>query len=61
MYAVDGPDRIIQIWPFASMDKRLAIRAGLVADGMWPPLGGPEHIKETTSEMWIPLDFSPLN
>ncbi len=61
MYAVDGPDRIIQIWPFASMDERLAIRAGLVADGMWPPPGGPEHIKEATSELWIPLDFSPLN
>ncbi|GAA1459859.1 NIPSNAP family protein [Williamsia maris] len=61
MYAVDGPDRIIQIWPFAGMDDRLGIRRRLVEDDMWPPPGGPEHIRDAVSEMWIPLDFSPLH
>lgn len=61
MWALDGPDRIVQIWPFASLDERIAIRQALGRDGMWPPPGGPEHIKEATSAIGLPLDFSPLH
>ena len=60
MYALDGPDRIIQIWPFASLDERLAIRRDLYARGMWPPPGAPEEIVEADSIIALPTEFSPL-
>ncbi|GEB48104.1 NIPSNAP family protein [Streptomyces cacaoi] len=37
MYALDGPDRIVQIWPFESLDERVALRRTLYTDGVWPP------------------------
>ncbi|MYW95548.1 NIPSNAP family protein [Amycolatopsis rubida] len=60
MYALDGPDRIIQIWPFASLDERLAIRRDLYAKGMWPPPGAPEEILDADSIIALPTEFSPL-
>ena len=60
MYALDGPDRIVQIWPFASLDERLAIRRDLYAAGLWPPPGAPEQILEADSVIALPTEFSPL-
>ncbi|WP_246257220.1 NIPSNAP family protein [Amycolatopsis anabasis] len=60
MYALDGPDRIIQIWPFHSLDERVAIRRDLYASGLWPPPGAPEQILEATSVIAFPAEFSPL-
>ena len=61
MYALDGPARIVHIWPFHSLDERVRIRRSLYADGMWPPPGGPEHIQTATSTMAWPLPNSPLH
>ncbi|MEV0275667.1 NIPSNAP family protein [Streptomyces sp. NPDC050610] len=60
MYALDGPDRIIQIWPFKSLDERVALRQDLYATGQWPPPGAPEQILEATSLIAWPTPFSPL-
>jgi hypothetical protein len=60
MYALDGPDRIVQIWPFQSLDERVAIRRDLFAKLQWPPPGGPEQILEATSIIVWPTEFSPL-
>ncbi|MFC5833383.1 NIPSNAP family protein [Nonomuraea insulae] len=60
MYALDGPDRVLQIWPFHSLDERVAIRRDLYASGQWPPPGGPEQILEATSVIAWPTQFSPL-
>ncbi|MFE0025678.1 NIPSNAP family protein [Amycolatopsis sp. NPDC059021] len=60
MYALDGPDRIIQIWPFHSLDERVTIRKNLYAAGQWPPPGAPEQILEATSTIAWPTAFSPL-
>jgi hypothetical protein len=60
MYALDGPDRIVQIWPFHSLDERVAIRRDLYAKELWPPPGGPEQILEATSVIAWPAEFSPL-
>jgi NIPSNAP len=60
MYALDGPDRMIQIWPFHSLDERVAIRRDLYANGVWPPPGGPEEVLEATSIIAWPTEFSPL-
>jgi NIPSNAP len=61
MYALDGPARIIHIWPFSGLDERVAVRRRLVEEGNWPPPGGPEHILEATSTMAWPLPGSPLH
>jgi hypothetical protein len=60
MYALDGPARIVHIWPFAGLDERVGIRRDLYATDRWPPPGGPEHILEADSIMAWPTDFSPL-
>jgi hypothetical protein len=60
MYALDGPARIVHIWPFHGLDERVAIRADLYARGLWPPPGGPEHILEADSTIAWPTKFSPL-
>lgn len=60
MYALDGAPRITHIWPWESLDERIAIRAKSYADGIWPPKGGPEQFSEATSTIWIPANNSPL-
>jgi hypothetical protein len=60
MYALDGPARIVHIWPFAGLDERVAIRRDLYQRGMWPPPGGPEEILHADSTMAWPTAFSPL-
>jgi len=60
MYALDGAPRITHIWPYAGVDERFAIRAKSVADGIWPPKGGPEQILEATSTIALPESYSPL-
>lgn len=61
MYALDGPARIVHIWPFSGLDERVAIRRRLYAEGAWPPPGGPEHIAEAVSMIAWPLLGSPLH
>lgn len=61
MYSLDGPARIVHIWPFSGLDERVAVRRQLVREGKWPPPGGPEHILEATSTMAWPLPGSPLH
>lgn len=60
MYALDGAPRITHIWPWNSLDERIAIRAQSYAEGIWPPKGGPEHFHEAASTIWIPAADSPL-
>lgn len=60
MYALDGVPRITHIWPWESLDERIAVRAKSFADGIWPPKGGPEQFYEATSTIWMPTVKSPL-
>jgi hypothetical protein len=61
MYALDGAPRFTHIWPYPSLDTRAAIRAKSVADGIWPPKGGPDWLTgDMTSTMTVPLANSPL-
>lgn len=47
MLALDGPPRFTNIWAYTSLDERAKVRAQAVADGIWPPKGGPAWL--TTS------------
>ncbi len=61
MYALDGRPRFTQIWPYESANQRAEIRARSVAEGVWPPKGGPDWLSpEMTSTLAVPLGFSPL-
>jgi hypothetical protein len=61
MYALDGPARIVHIWPFDSLDERVTVRRELYESNRWPPPGGPENILGAESIMAWPTAFSPLS
>lgn len=61
MYALDGKPRIVSIWPYASLNERSEIRAKTVADGIWPPKGGPQWLThEMQSMIALSTAVSPL-
>ncbi len=61
MYGIDGAPRLTQVWPYASLEARGAARAQSVADGKWPPEGGPDWLMpQMTSAIAMPMGFSPM-
>lgn len=61
MVALDGPLRFTNIWPYPSVDARSKVRADAVAQGLWPPKGGPAHLTTNmVSTMALPTAQSPL-
>jgi hypothetical protein len=61
MYGIDGAPRLTQIWPYDSLEARSTARAQSVADGNWPPKGGPDWLlPEMRSTVAMPMAFSPL-
>lgn len=61
MYGIDGGQRFTQIWPYRSLEERTKARAQSVADGAWPPKGGPDWLTpEMYSTIGLPMPFSPL-
>jgi len=61
MYGISGSvPRFMHIWPFESLDQRMAIRERAVKEGVWPPPGGLPHIESMQSEIYLPAAFSPL-
>lgn len=61
MYALDGNPRIVSIWPYKTLNERSEIRAQSVADGIWPPKGGPQWLThEMQSMIALPTAVSPL-
>jgi hypothetical protein len=61
MVAVTGAAiRFLHIWPYKSFDERARLRAKAVADGVWPPPGGPSHLISQQADIYLPAAFSPL-
>lgn len=61
MYSIDGGARFTHIWPYRSLEERQVQRAKSVADGNWPPKGGPDWLTpDMQSTIALPLAFSPL-
>jgi len=61
MCSLDGPPRLTQIWPYRSLEARQKARAAAVADGRWPPKGGPDWLTpDMQSTIVLPMAFSPL-
>ncbi|HTC09392.1 MAG TPA: NIPSNAP family protein [Acetobacteraceae bacterium] len=54
-----GPlNQVIHVWPYDSLDQRMAIRSAAIASGKWPPATS-EFIVDMKSEIFIPAPFSP--
>ena len=61
MVALDGPLRFTNIWPYPTLDARSKARADAVAQGVWPPKGGPAHLStHMVSTIALPTAISPL-
>ena len=61
MYALEGTPRITHIWAYASLDDRAEKRARSVAEGVWPPPGGPALLTgDMRSVIALPTAISPL-
>jgi NIPSNAP len=61
MHSITGTvTRFIHIWPYAGLDERARLRAKAVADKVWPPPGGPDHLVVMQSDIYLPADFSPM-
>lgn len=61
MTSVSGAvTRFLHIWPYKSFDERARLRDKAVADGVWPPPGGPSHLVSQQADIYLPAPFSPL-
>ena len=61
MVALDGPLRFTNIWAYPTLDARSKGRADAVAEGIWPPKGGPAHLTTNmVSTIALPTAVSPL-
>ena len=61
MLALDGPLRFTNIWSYPTLDARSQARADAVAQGIWPPKGGPAHLTtQMFSTIALPTAVSPL-
>jgi hypothetical protein len=52
--------RFMHIWPYRSFDERARLRDKAIADGVWPPPGGPGHLISQQVDIYLPAAFSPL-
>jgi hypothetical protein len=61
MSAVTGAaTRFLHIWPYKSFDERARLRDKAVADGVWPPPGGPGYLLSQQVDIYLPAAFSPM-
>lgn len=61
MVALDGPLRFTNIWAYPTLDARSKARADAVAQGIWPPKGGPANLTTNMfSTIALPTAVSPL-
>lgn len=61
MASVSGPGpRILQIWPYRTVQDRFDIRKQAQQAGIWPPKGGLDRLAKTQSELYFAAPFSPI-
>jgi hypothetical protein len=61
MHSVTGPvTRFMHIWSYADLNERTRLRAKAVAEKLWPPPGGPDHLATMQSDIYLAAEFSPI-
>lgn len=53
-------NRFIHIWPYPSLDARMATRQKARAEGIWPPGGGADTLLTQATKIVMPSAFSPM-
>jgi NIPSNAP len=53
-------NRFVHIWPYPSLDARVATRKKAVAEGLWPPGGGADTLLTQATKIVMPSAFSPM-
>jgi len=53
--------RFMHIWPYKSLEERGRLRAKAIADGVWPPPGGPDQLATQQADIFFPASFSPIH
>lgn len=56
---VGETNRLINVWPYSSLDQRAAIRSKAVELGVWPPKTA-ELILTQMNKILLPATFSPM-
>ena len=52
--------RFMHIWPYRSLEERGRLRAKAIAEGVWPPPGGPDFLASQQTDIYLPAAWSPL-
>jgi len=61
MTSVSGAvTRFMHICPYKIFDARARLREKAIADGLWPPPGGPGHLLSQQVDIYLPAAFSPM-
>lgn len=55
-----GPQRMVHIWPYPSIEDRMKARAQAGKEGIWPPPGGSRKLMALQSELFVATGFSDL-
>jgi hypothetical protein len=56
----EGPQKMVHIWPYKSIEDRVAARGQASKEGIWPPPGGSGHLTNLQSELFVATSFSDL-
>lgn len=56
----EGPQRMVHIWPYKTIEERQKARAQAGREGIWPPPGGSGQLTALKSELFVATAFSDL-
>lgn len=56
----EGPQRMVHIWPYKTIEDRVKARAQASKEGIWPPPGGSGKLTALQSELFVATGFSGL-
>lgn len=56
----DGPQKMVHIWPYPTIEARMAARGQASKEGIWPPPGGSGKLTNLQSELFVATAFSDL-
>jgi hypothetical protein len=56
----EGPQKMVHIWPYQTIEARMAARAQASKEGIWPPPGGSAKLTNLQSELFVATSFSDL-
>lgn len=56
----EGPQKMVHIWPYKTIEDRVTARAQASKEGIWPPPGGSGYLTNLQSELFVATAFSDL-